>query len=134
MVYLVILVTIQRQFINVRYRDVSKVVNMVRIGPPIYIQPKQVLHPYIFNATTPFHIQDIRGAQKNIGFVNMCGLVHVGHVYFVLSRLFTQQLLQSHMFAPHKRLVRNSMPCQLKTLLHQYWSQMKAVVQLFKGK
>ena len=27
--------------------------------------------------------------QKNIGFVNMCGLVHVGHVYFVLSRLFT---------------------------------------------
>ena len=54
----------------------------------------------------------------------MCGLVHVGHVYFVLSRLFV----------PHRRLVRNSMPCQLKTLLHQHWSQMKAVVQLFKGK
>ena len=35
MVYLVILVTIQRQFINVRYRDVTKVVNMVRIGAPI---------------------------------------------------------------------------------------------------
>ena len=35
MVYLVILVTIQSQFINVRYRDVSKVVNMVRIGAPI---------------------------------------------------------------------------------------------------
>ena len=61
----------------------------------------------------------------------MCGLVHVGHVYFVLSRLL---FVQSQMFVPHKRLVRNSMPCQLKTLLHQYWSQMKAVVQLFKGK
>ena len=35
MVYLVILVTMQRQFINVRYHDVSKVVNMVRIGAPI---------------------------------------------------------------------------------------------------
>ena len=33
-----------------------------------------------------------------------------------------------------RRLVINSMPCQLKTLLHQHWSQMKAVVQLFKGK
>ena len=29
-----------------------------------------------------------RGSE-NIGFVNMCGLVHVGLVYFVLSRLFT---------------------------------------------
>ena len=38
------------------------------------------------------------------------------------------------MFVPHTRLVRNSMPCQLKTLLHQHWSQMKDVVQLFKGK
>ena len=37
-------------------------------------------------------------------------------------------------FVPHKRLLRNSMPCQLKTLLHQHWSQMKAMVQLFKGK
>ena len=35
MVYVVILITIQRQFINVRYRDVSKVVNMVRMGAPI---------------------------------------------------------------------------------------------------
>ena len=43
-------------------------------------------------------------------------------------------VLQSHMFVPQKRLVKNSMPCQLKTLLHQHWSQMKAVVQLFKGK
>ena len=35
MVYVVILVTIQRQFINVQYRDASKVVNMVRIGESI---------------------------------------------------------------------------------------------------
>ena len=32
-----LLVIIQRQFINVQYRDVSKVVNMVRIGESIYI-------------------------------------------------------------------------------------------------
>ena len=35
MVYFVILVTIQRQFINVQYRDTSKIVNMVRIGESI---------------------------------------------------------------------------------------------------
>ena len=35
MVYFVILVTIQRQFINVQYCDASKVVNMVRIGESI---------------------------------------------------------------------------------------------------
>ena len=37
MVYFDILVTIQRQFINVQYRDTLKVVNMVRIGVPIQI-------------------------------------------------------------------------------------------------
>ena len=41
--------------------------------------------------------------------------------------------LQSHMFVPHRILVRNSMSCQLKTLLQQHWSQMKAVDQLLKG-
>ena len=35
MVYVVMLVTIQRQFINVQYRDTSKVENMVRIGVSI---------------------------------------------------------------------------------------------------
>ena len=35
MVYVLILVTIQRQFINIQYRDASKVVNMVRIGESI---------------------------------------------------------------------------------------------------
>ena len=37
MVYCDILITIQRQFINVQYRDTSKVENMVRIGVPIQI-------------------------------------------------------------------------------------------------
>ena len=37
MVYFDILVTIQRQFINVQYRDMSKVENMVRIGVSIQI-------------------------------------------------------------------------------------------------
>ena len=36
-VYFDILVTIQRQFINVQYRDTLKVENMVRIGVPIQI-------------------------------------------------------------------------------------------------
>ena len=45
------------------------------------------IHPYISNATTQFHVQNFLGVQKNTSFVNMCGLV--GHVYFVLSGLFT---------------------------------------------
>ena len=39
----------------------------------------------------------------------MCGLVHVGHVYFVVEPSVYAILI--------------------KTLLHQQWSQMKAVVQ-----
>ena len=37
MVYFVIYWSQQRQFINVQYRDASKVVNMVGIGESIYI-------------------------------------------------------------------------------------------------
>ena len=70
MVYFDILVTIQRQFINVQYRDTSKVENMVRIG--VSIQSKQLLHPYIFNATIQLRIQDILGVKK-YGFAKMWG-------------------------------------------------------------
>ena len=71
-VYFDILVTIQRQFINVQYRNTSKVENMVRMGVPIQILPKQLLHPYIFNATIQFRIQDILRVQNNIGWLR-CG-------------------------------------------------------------
>ena len=37
MVYFDILITTQRQFINVQYGDTSKVESMVRIGVPIQI-------------------------------------------------------------------------------------------------
>ena len=73
MVYFVILITIQRQLINVQYCDTSKVENMVRIGASIQILPKQLLHPYIFNATIQFDIQDIPGVPKNIGSLRLGG-------------------------------------------------------------
>ena len=44
------------------------------------------MHPYIFNATIPFHIQDIPGFKKKIGSLRcVCvggggGGVHVGHI------------------------------------------------------
>ena len=81
MVYFDILVTIPRQFINVQYRGMSKVENMVLIGVPIQIQPKQLLHPYIFNATIQFRIQDILGVPKNIGWLRCGGGVHEGHIW-----------------------------------------------------
>ena len=80
-VYFDILVTIQMQFINVQYHDKSKVESMVCIGVHIQIYPKQQLHPYIFNATIQFRIQDILGIQKNIyRFAKMWG-VHEGHIW-----------------------------------------------------
>ena len=76
-VYFDILVTIQKQFINVQYRDTSTVENMVRMGVPIQISPKQLVHPYIFTATIQFRIQDILGVQKNIGWLRCGGCTRV---------------------------------------------------------
>ena len=44
-----LLITIQKQFINVQYRDTSKVENKVRMGVSIQILPKQLLHFRCYN-------------------------------------------------------------------------------------
>ena len=66
MVYFDILVTIQRQFIDVQYRDTSKVENMVRIGVCIYTNiAKTAIASLYFQSYNPISYSGHpRGSQK----------------------------------------------------------------------
>ena len=75
-VYFVILVTIQRQFINGQHRGIH--INIASTG---------IASLYFQCYNTISYLGHPRGSEK-YRFVNMCGLVHLGHVYFVLSRLY----------------------------------------------
>ena len=63
-VYFVILVTIQRQFINVQYRDASKVVNMVRIEVYINIARTGIASLYSQCCNPIFDLGQPRGSEK----------------------------------------------------------------------
>ena len=59
-VYLVILITIQRQFINVRYRDVSTIINGLHRGTYINIAKTGIASLYFqcYNTTSYLDIKD----------------------------------------------------------------------------
>ena len=64
MVYLVILITIQRQFISVRYRDVSKVVNGPHRATYINIAKTGIASLYFQCYNTISYLGHPRGSEK----------------------------------------------------------------------
>ena len=70
-VYFDILVTIQRHFINVQYRDTSKIENMVRIGVPI---AKTAIASLYFQCYNPISYSGHPRGSTNIGWLRcVCG-------------------------------------------------------------
>ena len=83
-VYFDILVTIQRQFINVQYRATSKVENMVRMGVGTYTNiAKTASASLYFHCYNPISYSGHpRGSQKyRLAKMWGGGGVHEGHIW-----------------------------------------------------
>ena len=81
MVYFDILVTIQMQFINVQYRDTSKVENMVRIGVYIKNIAKTAIASLYLQCYNPISYSGHPRGSKHIGWLRCGGGVHEGHIW-----------------------------------------------------
>ena len=96
-VYFDILVTIQRQFINVQYRDTSKVENMVCIGPGTYTNiTKTAIASLYFQCYNPISYSGHPRGSTKYRLAKMWGGgaprgVHEGHIWPTAYYMYVQE-------------------------------------------